>query len=150
MYQRSFDIKKCPLIFGTHRVTGFAEGTSIKYSTDGDDWNKSTGSGGETTRVRNYAGESGSVEITLTQGSASNDFFAAQRAFDLASGGLGALPLMMKDLRGTKTLAVPWAYIRKQPDFGLGSEANNITWVIDFGAHLAVVGGNALGIAPGQ
>ncbi len=141
---KTFDIAKCPLIFGTHRVSGFAEGTSIKYETDGDDWNKTTGSGGEITRTRNYSGESGSIEITLTQGSTSNDFMAAQRQLDLSTGGLGALPLMLKDLRGTKTVAAPWAFIRKQPSMGLGSEANNIVWRIEFGKHIAVVGGSGI------
>ena len=136
----TIDSKLVILTFFGQPIFGFAKGTKVKLDFAEDWWKKEVGSDGFTTWAKTND-TSGNVEITLSQGSPSNDMLSAILIADYASnGGLG--PFGLADLSGTSVSFASYARIRKPPSQEWGEEAKTRVWTLDFASCIPFVGGN--------
>lgn len=113
---------------------GIAKGTFLEATRNTDDVSMSVGSGGEVTFVESLD-KTGTVTVTLMQGSAANDMFSAKAA--LGSKG----PLLIKDLGGTTLVHAQNARVRKPADVAFGNEDGTRKWEILCADLEMVVGG---------
>lgn len=125
-------------------ISGYQKGTFIKIARDAQAFMKFVGSDGETTRVRNR-NRSGSMEITLQQGSASNATLSALAEVDELTG-QGVVPMTFMDMSGTSPQSVAastYAWIRKKPDMTFGGESEEgRVWIFDLASMDFFIGGN--------
>ncbi len=129
--------------FGGIYLTGYADGTFLKATLDGDDYLESTGAHGDTTRIKNLK-SMGEIEFTLQQSAVVNTLLSTHRVVDLSTG-RNVLPFVIKDVGSGKTsILAKGAWIKKAPDLPQGDTVQNRTWVLRlFGVrHTYFVGGN--------
>lgn len=127
--------------FAAHTVGGYADGTFVKVAFDADQFTKTVGADGEVSRSKsnNYAG---SIEITLTQVSDTNDALSALAIIDRATSN-GVIPVTVADLRGRTLHVSTGAWVKKIPDTEFGKEQSNRTWMLDCETLESFVGGTS-------
>ena len=137
----NYDPKRVVVYYQGIRLEGFMDGTFVTAEYDEDNFEGFSGADGDVTRIRNR-NEMGTVTITLTQSSPSNDSLAAQHEVDLLSGvGYGAL--MVKDLNGTEFVTAAQAWIKKAATVSFADGVEGREWA--FGcAKIKVSPGGAL------
>lgn len=137
---RDYDPQAIIIVFGTHKVTGYAEGTFVSIDSDGDKFETYRGSDGDIDRVKknvfNYI-----VTLTLKQTSVSNDVFSRIHAEDLLLG-TGKRPFLVKDLNGTELFVAPQAWIVKDPTDEFGDSIESREWMFHTGIASKHTGGS--------
>ncbi len=129
------------IIFGTHTVTGYADGTFIEVEQSNDSFTLTKGADGEAARVRSND-DSGTVKISLLQNSDTNMVFSLLHQADKKSG-KGTLPILFKDASGDTVGSGPVAWIKKPAGVGFSKSIETREWTIEV-AHLEMLaGGNA-------
>lgn len=107
---------------------------------------KAGGAGGVTRVFRDNF--TATIELTLMYGSPANARLSAQFAGDVASR-IGVGPLAITDMLSgtppTTLMLATNAWIRQMPDLTLGSEAPEVTWMIDTARLSMVLGTNFIG-----
>lgn len=137
---RTYDPSSVVFTFFGAEISGYAEGTFIKYEQEEDAYKKVVGGTGEVARTKT-SNTSGSFTITLLQTSPSNDFLSSVAELDRRSnGGVGAA--LLKDLSGNTIISASEAWIRKQPSTEFGNEISSREWIIDTAEVSATIGGN--------
>jgi hypothetical protein len=126
-------------------ISGYAKGTFIEVERDANAFEKSVGSDGEVTRIRNR-NRAGSIHIKLQQGSASNAYLTSLALEDELTG-KGVVPLLVTDMSGAlpnnSSAGATKAWIRKQPKLTFGGEAEEVRdWIIDCASMAQFTGGN--------
>jgi len=137
---KTYDVRAGVLVVGGVPMTGFADGTAIRVEFDEEQFTKTTGADGLTTRSKtnNYAG---SVSIFLQQTSPSNDVLSALWATDRATS-KGVVPVMWKDFSGRTIWAAQHAWVRQMTSLEEGKEASDREWVLDCAELTGFTGGN--------
>lgn len=137
---KSYDASEVSIIVGTRPLSGLAEGTFVNAVRDEQNFTKQVGADGEVTRSKTN-NKSGTIEITLQQGSESNDYLSTLALADENTGN-GTFPVTVIDRSGTTVIFGREAWIQKPADMGLGRDAGERTWVIDVAEMDMFVGGN--------
>ena len=130
------------MFFGTIPVTGFAADAAISVEHDEDDWSLVTGVDGEGTRSKT-SNASATVTVSLMQSSSTNDLLSAHREQDrLTPGGIGGVPLIIRDRSGRSIFTAETAWIQKAPTAELNREATAREWTFRTDYLVALHGGN--------
>lgn len=137
---KTYDPGLVIVTFGSTIITGYADGTFVKASRNEDAFKTYVGADGTPARSRSR-NRSGSIEITLSQTSPSNDALSASVLADELLG-TGVSPCSIRDLNGTTLVVAPEAWVRKPADIEEGKEIGPRTWTIDTGRMEMLVGGN--------
>jgi hypothetical protein len=135
----TYDPKLVILTLGEIFVSGYAEGSMVEVARDGDSFTKYVGGDGEVSRVKNR-NRSGTVTVTLSQTSLTNDEFSALLAADELFG-TGVRPLRLNDMSGNTIVGADRAWIRKPADSGFATTMGTRQWVIDCAFLQPFVGG---------
>ena len=137
----NFNPDEVAIIFGTHTITGFADGTFIEVEQTNDSFTLTKGADGEAARVRSND-DSGTVKVSLLQSADSNMVLSLLHQVDKKSG-KGTLPILFKDASGDTVGAGAVAWIKKPAGIGYSKGIETRVWVFDV-AHLEMLtGGNA-------
>jgi hypothetical protein len=136
----TYDFKQVNLIVGGVPISGFADGSSITIEFDEQQFTKTTGSDGLTTRSKtnNYAGN---VTCTLQQTARSNDVLSALWVADRTRNA-GAVPLLIKDNSGRTLWAAQFAWVQQMPSQDFAKESGERAWVLDCSELTGLAGGN--------
>lgn len=138
---KTYDPGRVVVQYGPFLITGFADGTFVKASRNEDTFKLYVGADGTPARARSR-NKSGSVELTLSQTSPSNDALSSAHLADELLGA-GVYPLMIKDLNGTTLVAAAEAWVSKPSDVEDGKEVSPRTWKLESGA-LAIWSGGVI------
>lgn len=133
----TFTVPGLPVIF-----TGFAAGTFLTVTQNGDDFEKERGADGTVDRINKNADDY-SIDVVIKQTSLTNDTLSAIRTLDKVSN-LGKGIFLIKDLNGTTLFSAPQTWIRKAPDPDHGDALASRTWGFDTGPASQFIGGNIL------
>jgi hypothetical protein len=126
---KTFDPKRWGLIVAGVPVVGLASDNMIDAKRSEDSYTKYVGVLGEVTRSRQY-NKSGEITFRLMQSSPLNDVFSGLRQLDEQSNA-GVVPVMLKDFNSTTSITCSEAWIRKNPDYGLGKDMKEAEWTFD-------------------
>ena len=139
---RTYDPKLVIITFGAVIFSGYAEGTFVAITQNGDSFEKVRGADGGVDRVNKNANDY-SVAITLKRTSLTNDALSAIAIADKQANS-GKYPLTVKDLNGTSLFFAEQAWIGKEPDPEDADTISNREWRIDTGPAAQFIGGNIL------
>lgn len=137
---RTYDPKQILVAFGATVISGFAEGTFIKVTRNGQAFEKQKGADGTVDRVNKNATDF-TVTITLKQTSPLNAILSGLMAADQISN-LGVLPLTIKDNNGTGLFEAPQAWIAKDPDAEFADGLSSREWTFETGPGAFLQGSN--------
>ncbi len=140
MATKTYNPKKVLVSFAGRILTGFADGSFITVSRNGDSFTLAVGSDGEAARAAN-ADRSGTVALTLMQTSQSNDQLSNLLATDELSN-LGTGALFIKDASGRTLVSAVEAWIRKPADVEFSKELGGREWTFETGNLEIFAGGN--------
>ena len=110
---RTYDSKKVMIMFGTHVVTGYADGSFCTIEAHGDGFQKKVGADGEVVRSSD-PDKTATVSITLLVNSPSIGHFQQQYNRDRETGD-GMQPLLIKDLKGGLLFSAQQAWVVNSP-----------------------------------
>lgn len=139
---RTYDPKQIIVTFGGVIFTGFAAGTFLTITQNGDDFEKERGSDGTVDRI-NKNSDDYSIAATIKQTSLTNDALSVIRKEDKLFN-TGKKPFAVKDLNGNSLFFALFAWIRKAPDPDYGDALTNREWGFDTGPAEQFIGGNIL------
>jgi len=139
---KTYDPKLIKSAFGPVIMSGFAEGTFIAISQNGDAFEKVRGADGSVDRVNKNANDY-SITFTLKRTSLTNDALSTIHNLDKRLNN-GINPFVLKDLNGTTVFAAQQAWIAKQPDPEESDSMPTREWRIDTGEAECFIGGNIL------
>lgn len=134
-FVNTYDPKKVIITLGGVPITGFADGTFIQVDPNSATWEKKVGADGEVIRAMQND-NTHTVQITLQQSSASNDYLSSVMAADKLTG-KGMLPLSITDTNGSTVAFWPQAWVQTDPSYGYAKEATDRQWTI----HTGQIGG---------
>lgn len=116
-------------IVGVAALSGFADGTFIVIEPLGDGITSESGADGEVARAMSLDSRH-SITVTLQQTSRGNDILSALHTADRVSGGDGAIPVALTDLRGTTMFGgTGWVVKHATATFAKGLEARE--WALE-------------------
>lgn len=137
---KTYNPRKVIVTFAGKQITGFADGTFITASRNGDTYTLTKGADGEGARSHN-PDKSGTVVVTLLQTSSSNDVLQAQHDLDERTD-QGKGPLFIRDLSGRTLVESPEAWVRKPADPEFGKEVGAREWTLECDELILKSGGN--------
>ena len=112
-FVNTYDPKKVIITFGGVPITGFADGTFVQIDPNAEMWTKKVGADGEVTRSQSND-NTHTVQITLQQSSASNDYLSTCMNADKLTG-MGMLPLSITDLYYSSAQCIIVSLLNKPP-----------------------------------
>lgn len=136
----TFDPASVVITIGGVPVSGYADGTFAMITRSVDAWSMVTGADGLTTRVKSND-RSGTLTLTLTQTSPSNDILSGYAVADELRNA-GVVPVLIKDLSGTTILFSATGWVQKFPDVEFSNILSNREWVLGIADIDIFVGGN--------
>jgi len=126
---KTYSPDQVKFIVGVHTVTGVADGTFIAIEPMGDGVTSEAGAYGDVARAMSLDPRH-QITLTLQQTSRSNDVLSAIHDADRLSGGNGAVPVTLTDLRGSTLFAgTAWVVKKATATFSKGLEAKE--WSIE-------------------
>ena len=137
---RTFDPKSVIVTIGGVPMSGYADGTFLTVDRDEDAFSKVTGADGVTSRVKSN-NRSGTMTLSLTQTSSSNDVLSGFVALDEIANA-GVVPILVKDVSGNSLFFSATGWVKKFPSSEFGKEISNRDWVLDLADVDVFVGGN--------
>ena len=132
MSTHSYDPANVVVNIGGHIAGGFADGTFVNVSRNNQTWTLTSGADGSTARSKSND-MSGTLEITLMQTSATNNFLSAKHAADELDGS-GKFAIHLLDANGTTLLHALEAWVQQAPSVEYGKELSDRTWTIETGS----------------
>jgi hypothetical protein len=129
---------KVDLVFGGHRVSGFAAGTFIALTMRTDSDALTVGADGLSAYARSLD-RSATITVTLMPNSASNDVLSS---FWAAQGTGVVYPCALLDRNGRTVGAAPGCRISKQPDVSFADAVETRVWTITCDRWQMFVGGS--------
>jgi len=142
MAVKTFDPKQMVITVSGHIVSGYADGTFLNVEFSEDAYTSVAGADGEISRAKSNDFR-GTVTITLTQTSLSNDVFSGLARVDRANNS-GVFPILIKDVRGTTTISSGAAWIQKVAPAEFGKEIVTREWIIEISDAEIFIGGSPL------
>lgn len=140
MAVREYNPAEVNLIVGGNIIQGYAEDTFVVVARNEQSFTLNIGSDGEGVRSKSN-NFSGTLTLTLQQGSPSNDILSALNQADELNGG-GVVSLLLQDANGTSLVAMETAWIQRPADQEFARESGTREWVIETDRMTTFVGGN--------
>lgn len=140
MGTKTYDPAKILATLGPAIIVGYADGTFVKASRESDTFTDYCGADGEVTRAR-MRDKRGTVELTLSQSSPSNDLLSALAMQDELLGS-GIVPFLLKDVFGTTLCSGGEAWVKKPAEVEFGKEVGPRTWIIRVARLTTFAGGS--------
>lgn len=137
----TYDPGKVVVNVGGIPIEGFADGTFVNVERSSDTFTKSTGADNRTTRIK-QGDKSGTITITLSQSSPSNDVLSGIMLLDETTND-GVVPILVKDLLGTTLAVSAYSWIRKPPAAPFAKSISNREWIFDCADLNMYIGGNS-------
>lgn len=145
---RVYDADQVSVSLGGISIGGYADGEFVTITMDAPAFTKVVGTDGETSRSKTN-NRGATVMFKLMQTSGSNDLLTALYKTDmLAPGGVGAVPLMIRDAGGTALFVASKAWIAKAPDVSFDRTAKPREWTIECADMDDFHGGNVVAPPP--
>ena len=126
---KSYDSKQVKCVLGAHTVTGPADDTFISIEPQGDGVSSSVGVYDDVSRSISHDPRH-TIKITLQQTSRSNDVLSSLCDVDRLSGGAGAFPILITDLRGS-TLFTGTAWVQKKANATFAKGIGSREWTLE-------------------
>lgn len=127
MELKSYSPDRIKIIVGAHSITGTADGTFVEIEPVGDGVVSEAGAYGEVARAISLDTRH-TITLTLQQTSRSNDVLSAIHDRDRITGGDGAVPITVTDLRGSTLFAGQgWVVNKATATYSKGLEAKEWT-----------------------
>ena len=124
---KTYSPDRVKVIVGVAALSGFADGTFVDIEPLGDGVTSEAGADGEVARAMSLDTRH-TITVTLQQTSRSNDVLSALHTADKISGGDGAVPVAVTDLRGTTLFGgTGWVVKKAKATFAKGLEAREWT-----------------------
>jgi len=122
---KTYSFKNLNAVFGTHEITGFAEGDdAITVEANSESFKTYVGAKGEVTRAM-INDESVTIKVKLQQTSKSVAFLQNLHLLDRSTGTV-VLPFQIDDFEAGESIKIPKAFISKQPTIVRGAGQNDI------------------------
>lgn len=137
---KNYNPAEVSVIIAGSLIQGFADGSFIKAERDEPAYSLYMGTDGEGTRAKSN-NKSGTITLTLTQSSSSNDILSALAQADELSDG-GVFSVLIKDNSGSSLCEATKSYIEKMPAVEFGREVGSREWVIKTDNLIIFAGGN--------
>ena len=115
MTYKSYDPKQISITLRTTPITGFAEDSQLSIEMEDAQWNDSTDSRGNVTRVKSNKNIA-TIIFKLTQTSVSNDFLRMRVEADRVKSA-GVFPVMIKCHNGTFLFSSNGAWIQDSNEY---------------------------------
>ncbi|TFL14219.1 DUF3277 domain-containing protein [Pusillimonas caeni] len=126
---KTYSADRVKIIVGAHTITGTADGTFVTIEPLGDGVTSEAGAYGDVARSMSLDPRH-TINTTLQQTSRSNDVLSSLADADRLSGGNGAFPITITDLRGGTLFAgTGWIVKKATATFAKGLEAKE--WPIE-------------------
>jgi hypothetical protein len=120
---KTYAADRVKMVVGAHTITGTADGTFVTIEPLGDGVTSESGAYGDVARSMSLDPRH-TINITLQQTSRSNDVLSVLADADRLSGGNGAFPITVTDLRGGTLFAgTGWIVKKATATFAKGLEA---------------------------
>lgn len=137
---KTYDPKNVKVILGTFEISGYAPGTMITITGDGDKFERVKGAQGDYNRI-NKNSKAYAIAISLDRTSPSNDVLSGILAADINTNA-GIVPFTIVDLNGTSKFFALEAWIAKDPDSEEGDTMPTREWIIHTGVADKFDGGS--------
>lgn len=138
---KNYDPKDVAIVFKGQLITGIMSGTFVSVERNEDSYEKTSGAGGDITRVRKND-KSGMVTVTLQSESPSNAVFdAAHLQDELTNLGSGNIEVTNVNSTGSATAAEAW--VQKPAKVEYSDGATGREWKIEC-AVLSLLNGFAV------
>lgn len=141
-YQGTYSADKVILTVGPVIVSGFTDGDFISAAYTNDRYTMKEGADGEVGRSKNPS-KAGTVTLTLSATSASNDALSALFNLDAIGGVDAVIPISVTDLSGRTVIAASKAWLQTTPEVTFGTEVGDREWVFACADLLMFAGGNS-------
>lgn len=143
MGTKVYDSNEVSVILGGISIdSGRADGDFVKITPTSSTYTSKAGVDGEVTRSKTND-DRAKLEILVLQTSSSNGLLWALHAADkLSKGGVGVVPVLVKDNNGTTVLGAEHAWIEKYPDISYGGETGVLSWPIEIANLRTILGGS--------
>lgn len=126
---KTYSPDRIKTIVGASALTGYADGTFLTIEAMTEGVTSESGADGEVARAMSLD-KRHEITVTLQQTSASNDVLSALYHVDQVSGGDGAVPITVTDLRGTTVFAgTGWVRKVANATYSKGLEAKE--WTVE-------------------
>lgn len=138
---KTFNFKEVSVVIGVQAISGFHEGSMLEFEPSTDQSAAVVGGDGEVSRAmsNDYGGM---LKLTLQQTSKSNDYLSTLMNLDRA-GGLGVVPFLMRDAKGTTLVSSESCWIKRMPNLTYAKgQVEGRTWEIYIAQPDIFVGGN--------
>jgi len=135
---RTYDPGEVLVLIAAIPISGFSDGTFVRVERSSDAFTKIEGVDGIISRSPN-TDRSGTVSITLSQTSPSNDFLYGLAIADELSNA-GVVPIFIRDRSGRSIFVSGFGWIRKVPSMEYSKSDSNREWMID-AVNLNMFGG---------
>ena len=139
---RTYDPNQYDVIFGGHRLSGFAEGTFVQITPETPGFSDKAGVDGEVSRARKHDRRA-TCTVSLMQTSESNEVLSAAYEADRRSpNGSGVTSFRIVDKAGTTVFEASQAWIQAEPDVTLSDEPEGRDWEIRLADKTGTHGSN--------
>lgn len=115
----------------TTTMEGFADGTFVTVNRNNPTWSVASGASGETARARSND-QTGTVELTLMQSSASNNILSGFLAADEATNS-GKFSFRLEDAASGTTISAGEMWVQQAPTVEFGKELGDRVWTLETG-----------------
>ncbi|MDR2359676.1 MAG: DUF3277 family protein [Oscillospiraceae bacterium] len=123
--------QKVIITFGSHKVSGTADGSFVAVEQSGDGVTKTVGAYGDVQRSVSPDTTS-SVTLTLLWNSPTNAWLRNKLKQDRANGS-GLFPVLITDLVGGTKFTAEEAWVVKEPTLTYDLTAQNVEWTVETG-----------------
>lgn len=127
MAVRTYSPKDVSVILGGNILSGFGEDTFIEIEYDAEDFTRTVGVDGFASRALS-ANTAANVSMTFAQTSPSNDILTNILKNDRSNNEV--VTLLIRDNFGTTFFSASYAWVSTKPDFSMGVDVGEVTWVL--------------------
>lgn len=140
MSVRTYDAAQVILTINGVEISGYAADTFISIEREEPSFTKVVGADGTTSRAKSN-NRSGTMTITLSQTSPSNDYLSALLAQDELSNS-GVVPVILKDISGQSRFFSGTGWVQGMPTVEYAKEISDREWLIDLADMEFNIAGN--------
>lgn len=140
MAVRTYDAAQVILTINGVEISGYASDTFISIEREEPSFTKVVGADGTTSRAKSN-NRSGTMTITLSQTSPSNDYLSALLAQDELSNS-GVVPVILKDISGQSRFFSGTGWVQGMPTVEYAKEISDREWLIDLADMEFNIAGN--------
>lgn len=140
MSVRTYDAAQVILTVNGVEISGYATDTFVSIEREEPSFTKVVGADGTTSRAKSN-NRSGTMTITLSQTSPSNDYLSALLAADELNNS-GVFPVILKDVSGQARFFSGTGWIQGMPSVEYAKEISDREWLIDLADMEFNIAGN--------